>query len=420
MGKGTKGNEPRIRGRMAMTGTGNRGRERLRWIADALEESRLEALVCTLPENVLLLSGYWPVLGTSVAVATRGRVALLVPEDERDLAEQGWADEIRTYSPGSLTRLADPVATIREPLGALLRDSGLSEKRLGLEDGPLYEQASYAAMFLFRSGIRDVLSTAAPRAVIDPAMAAISRLRTVMTPGEVRQVAVACEVAGRAFTEASGSFRPGMSEPEAATQVQSRLFVRGLERPAVSRAGGFAWCMSGPNSALAGKAFARTRTRSMQSGDLVLVHCNSYVDGYWTDITRTYCLGQPDGRQRSMFESILAAREAALSAIRPGVTGATVDAAARRVLEERGFGKEFTHGLGHNVGFSAISSEFPPRLHPASDDVLEIGMTFNVEPSIYVEGYGGIRHCDVVTLREDGPDVLTPFQSDLESIVVPV
>src|SRR6185312_6073097 len=101
--------------------------------------------------------------------------------------------------------------------------------------------------------------------------------------------------------------------------------------------------------------------------------CNSYVDGYWTDITRTYCLGRPDARQQAMYEAVFAARAAALDAIRPGVAAVDVDSAARRVLAERGFGKEFTHGVGHNVGFSAISAEYPPRLHPASPDHLAVG-----------------------------------------------
>jgi Xaa-Pro aminopeptidase len=176
--------------------------------------------------------------------------------------------------------------------------------------------------------------------------------------------------------------------------------------------------MSGPNSAHAGIAFARTNNRELRGGDLVLIHCNSYVDGYWTDITRTYTLGNPDDRQQAMYDAIFAARDAALAVIRPGVAAAHVDAAARDVLADRGFGANFIHGLGHNVGFSSISAEFPPRLHPASPDQLEVGMTFNVEPSIYIDGYGGMRHCDVVALREDGPEVLTPFQSEMEELVI--
>jgi Xaa-Pro dipeptidase len=119
-----------------------------------------------------------------------------------------------------------------------------------------------------------------------------------------------------------------------------------------------------------------------------------------------------------MYDAIFAAREAALAAIRPGVAAAEVDAAARGVLTERGFGQYFTHGIGHNVGFSVISMDFPPRLHPASPDRLDVGMTFNIEPSIYISGHGGMRHCDVVTVREDGPEVLTPFQLGVEQLAI--
>jgi Xaa-Pro aminopeptidase len=387
---------------------------------DALGASGLDALICTLPEDILLLSGYWPVVGTAIAVASRRGVAVLAPEDERDLAEGGWADEVRTYSPGSLARLADPAAAVGEPLAALLRERDLENGRLGLEDGPIYEESSYAAMYLYGGAVRDVIGAAAPGAELVSGMSAIARLRSVMTPFEVNRVRLACRIAGSAFTDARRALRPGVREPEGAVAVQSRLFTEGMAHPGVSRAGGFAWCMSGPNSALAGIAYARTRNRALQQGDLVLLHCNSYVDGYWTDITRTYVLGNPDHRQQAMYEAIFAARAAALDALRPGVTGAEVDAAAREVLTERGFGQEFTHGLGHNVGFSAISGEFPPRLHPASTDRLQAGMTFNIEPSIYIEGYGGLRHCDVVTLRDEGPDVLTDFGSDPADLILPI
>jgi Xaa-Pro aminopeptidase len=234
----------------------------------------------------------------------------------------------------------------------------------------------------------------------------------------VDQVAHACQAAGAAFTAASAGMRAGLREPDVAGGVTARLEARGLAEPGAVRAGGFAWCMSGPNAALAGAAYARTRNRELRAGDVVLVHCNAQMNGYWTDITRTYSLGEPDKQRREMFEAMLAARAAALAAIRPGAAAADVDAAARAVLTARGYGAAFTHGVGHNVGFSAISAEFPPRLRPDSPDRLEVGMTFNIEPAIYLEGNCGMRHCDVVTLRETGPEVLTPFQARLDELII--
>jgi Xaa-Pro aminopeptidase len=177
----------------------------------------------------------------------------------------------------------------------------------------------------------------------------------------------------------------------------------------VLRADGFAWCMSGPNSAEANAAFAYSRHRKLQEGDLVLVHSNSYADGYWTDITRTQVLGGPDEKQKSIFKAISEARNAAFSKIKPGVRAAAVDLAAREVLRKHGFEKEFPHSLGHGVGFAAISPHARPRIHPKSDEILETGMTFNIEPAIYIENYGGARHCDMVAVTENGMELLTDF-----------
>jgi Xaa-Pro aminopeptidase/Xaa-Pro dipeptidase len=395
----------------------DRGTERRRWIAEALEAAGLDALVCSLPENVLLLTGYWPVVGTSVAVATPRDCTVIAPEDEKGLAEGGWAT-VRTYQPGSLETLPDPASAVPGPLGDVLRELGVAGGRIGHDDFHLHSESSYSAVYLFRGVFPAVLAAADPTAAVEPARDPISRLRSRMTPEETGQVRLACEVADSAFGRGRAALQPGRAEPEVAADFEAPLSILGLARGGVTRAGGFTWCMSGPNSALAGAAYARTRNRELQAGDLVLVHCNSYVNGYWTDITRTYCLGTPSARQQEIYGAILKARQAALEAIRPGAYAADVDAAARRVLAGNELGQYFTHGLGHNVGFSAISAEFPPTLHPASTDVLQVGMTFNVEPSVYIAGYGGVRHCDVVTLGEDGPEVLTPFHATLDSLTV--
>lgn len=95
-----------------------------------------------------------------------------------------------------------------------------------------------------------------------------------------------------------------------------------------------------------------------------------------------------------------------------------MDRAARAVLADQGFGEYFKHATGHGVGFAAIDHNARPRLHPASDDVLMTGMVFNVEPAVYLDGYGGLRHCDVVAVTAAGAEVLTPFQSGVEQLTI--
>ncbi len=393
-------------------------RERVNRVGQALRESKMDEIVCSLPMNVLMLSGYWPVVGTGVVVASaEGRIGLLVPEDELDLAKQGWADEIRTFQPGSLDALTTAAEAILDPLRDFAASFSKSPVRVGFESWETSEPASYAAMHFYGESMREVLEKAFHPATLIPADKILASLRARKTEFEVVQIHCACQIAGRAFEHGSGRLKAGQSELEIATMFRAPLSAL-ADIPEGGRADGFAWCMSGADSALASGAYARSRTKRIQAGDLVLMHCNSYADGYWTDITRTYSMGRLDDRRKRMYDAVFLAREAALAAIRPGVKAANIDKAARDVLEARGFGPQFKHSTGHGVGFGAIDANAQPRLHPKSEDTIEIGMVFNVEPAVYFDGYGGIRHCDLVAATEEGAEVLTPFQCGLEDLVI--
>lgn len=397
-----------------------RDAERINRIREALERANMDALVCALPTNVLLVSGYWPVIGTSVAVVTRnGVVHLLAPDDEAELARGSWADVVETLSFGSLDEIKTAVDVLRAPLTAVMRDIARGDRIIvGCETGPIVEPASYVGMHLFGTAIHELLREILSTASIASADDLLTQLRSVLTPPEQIWVRRACDIAASAFLHRGESLRPTLKETDVATLFHASLVSHGGLDDNGARAGGDVFCMSGPNSAEAYAAYQRSRSRQLECGDLVLVHCNSYLNGYWTDITRTFCLAPMDARKQQMYEAIFAARDAALAAIRPGVRAADVDRAARVVLTDYGFAKEFKHGLGHGVGFAAINHNAVPRLHPASDDLLEPGMIFNIEPAIYLEGFGGIRHCDVVLLNDHGPEVLTPFQSTIESLTV--
>ncbi len=197
-----------------------------------------------------------------------------------------------------------------------------------------------------------------------------------------------------------------MREAEIAARVQA-AFASSPKAEALGRSYGFFFCMSGPHSALAAAAYARTRQRRIAPGDLVMIHANTCADGFWTDLTRTYTVGPPPPEHEAMRAAIDEARLAALAAIRPGVAARAVDRAARDVMEKHGFGRAFKHATGHGVGFAAANPLAQPRIHPASPDILDQGMTFNIEPAAYVDGYGGMRHCDVVAVSEAGAEVLS-------------
>ena len=401
-------------------GTQQRDTERIRRITGALERANIDALVCALPANVLLVSGYWPVIGTSVAVITRaGFVYVLAPNDEAELAHASYADVVETFAFGSLSDLRTPVDVLDAPLTSILRE--IEPRRalvVGCESGPTVEPASYVGMQLFGGAIDQLLVESLGDEVIVSADELLSELRAVLSVSEQERVRVACAVAERAFVKGAERLHVGMHEREVAALFRASLAVPADCADDAARMDGFMFCMSGPNSTAAYAAYQRSRARQIAVGDLVLVHCNSYVDGYWTDVTRTFCAGAVDERKRRMYDAIFAARDAALETIRPGVKAADVDRAARNVLSERGFAKEFRHGLGHGVGFAAINHNGQPRLHPVSNDVLQAGMIFNIEPAIYIDGFGGLRHCDMVLLTDRGPELLTPFQATLESLTI--
>ena len=385
--------------------------------ARAIHEAGFDALICGTPSNVLLLSaGYWPIVGTSLAVANRdGKVALVVPEDESDLAQKTAAAEVFTYKPASLDKLQTLVDAIWEPLAKATSAIGVIGGRIGCDFAEAHQPASYISMHLFGSSLAEVIGRALPGSNIEDAKRLLAKLRSVCTSQEVDRVRQACKAAQEAFESARRALRPGQSEIAIASKARLPLYRDPQARDQQHLA-----IMSGPRSASAHGAYAISSDRIMQAGELVMVHCNSNIAGYWTDITRTFCLGKPTEQQKRMYDASSAAREAALQTIRPGVRAADVDKAARQVLSAQGFGDQFKHATGHGVGFAAIDHNAQPRLHPKSPDLLEVGMVFNVEPAIYFENTQGMRHCDMVTVTDAGAEVLTPFLSDSCEMILEV
>ncbi len=376
--------------------------ERQKSIAEALTASSLDAFVSVTPSTVLLLTGCWPVIGNTVAIATRsGDTVLVVPQDEVDIAEASTAVRLVPYKPAELDSMTEAADQLRAPLVNLLSALNLASATIGIEVGHSIQTTGYISAAQYRHQLFEVLKAAAPGATFagcDNVLAALGARKTSI---ELERISLACRIAASGYARGQSAIQPGATEREVASAFQAAFDVAPLPGT-LQRSYGTFFCMSGPNAATASAAYARTRQRIIEDGDLVMVHANTCADGYWTDITRTYTAGQPPERHTEMLTAITAAREAALQAIKPGAQASAVDRAARDVMQARGFGEAFRHCLGHGVGFAAISASALPRIHPASPDILEQGMTFNVEPAAYLDGYGGMRHCDVVAVTKTG------------------
>ncbi|HZK81621.1 MAG TPA: aminopeptidase P family N-terminal domain-containing protein [Humisphaera sp.] len=216
-----------------------RRRERLDRVQLALRDDHWDFLVCALPKNVLLLSGYWPVVGTGVAIASAdGQTALLVPEDEETLAQSAWADVVQTFQPSSLDRLITAEEAIRAPLRKLVGSLAPGIPRIGFEAGETSEPASYAAMHRYGGAMRSLLSEIFPGSTLMAADGVLADLRSKKTEFEIEQLRVACEIAGKAFVSGSRQIKVGDSEVETATQsVSLSALASGPSRNSGARMG---------------------------------------------------------------------------------------------------------------------------------------------------------------------------------------
>lgn len=381
-------------------------------VFEAMHADGLDALVCYSPSDILLVTGYWPVMGASLAFLTPGgEVQVILPKDEIELAEATTAARLIPYQPETLERLTVPAVALVEPVRQLAQRLHLgnpgSNFKIGLhlEDG--MQAVPYQSVNLFRESILTLLHDAFPQAQIVAADSMLARLKAQHTSTELGQMRRACDRAAAGFAAAPQAIVAGRREDEVAADLLA-AFTR-VANDGFERGHGMFFCMSGSNAATAAAAYARTRRRVLQPGDFVMIHANTTGDGYWTDITRNYIVGAASEKQHSMQSAIVEARDAALKAIAPGARASDIDRAARDVLRQHGFGGEFKHAVGHGVGFAAADANAIPRLHPKSPDVLEAGMTFNIEPAIYLDGLGGMRHCDVVACTAGGAEVLTDF-----------
>ncbi len=146
---------------------------------------------------------------------------------------------------------------------------------------------------------------------------------------------------------------------------------------------------------------------------MIVIDMGAILNGYVSDFTRTVVIGEPTEKQKKIYNIVLEAQLETLNKVRPGMTGKEVDALARRVIEEAGYGEYFGHGLGHGLG---IVVHEMPGVGMTSEMPIEPGMVFTVEPGIYLPGWGGVRIEDVVLMKEDGPEILTAASKDFISL----
>ncbi len=384
-----------------------------------ISSAGLDAVLCQLTPNVVMLTGYAPVVGHSFAlVPAQGEATLIVPEGEEPLARSGWCTDVRTYSNG----LLDPESHLRDHVGPTLKtvasERGLSTATIGFEGDDGVAPASYSQIGFPSVGIVDTFRRTLPNARFVDVSDVLAVLRSYLTPREARHLASASNASAAGLRAARDQVRVGARESTIASTAEAGAQLAGGAFGA-NRVLAYAHVMTGARSAQAYLPFATTNNRAIQFGDPVLVQLEVYADGFWTNVSRTFFAGDPGAEGRRIYEACLEAGELARRTIHDGVAASDVDAAGRDYLTGDGFGPCVRHGLGHGVGFEALQFRQPPRLYPGSTDTLRTDMAVALRPGVYVRGWGGVRIGDVVLTRAQGCDLLTNIPRDLTWAMVP-
>jgi Xaa-Pro aminopeptidase len=250
----------------------------------------------------------------------------------------------------------------------------------------------------------DALTGVAPGLDLVRAPGHVEALRLVKDAAEVEALRMACAAADRALADLieHGGLRPGRTEREVGRELEGRMLDHGAATISFETI-----VATGANSAI---PHHRPTDAELRAGDFVKLDFGAEVDGYHSDMTRTLVLGSPADWQRQIYQLVAESQAAGRAALAPGVNVQDVDAAARTVIEDAGYGEMFLHGLGHGVGLEIHEA---PALSRTGDGRLAAGMAVTVEPGVYLAGRGGVRIEDTLVVRETGPELLTLTTKDL-------
>jgi Xaa-Pro aminopeptidase len=340
----------------------------------------LDAFVITNLRNIRYLTGFTG----SAAIAVLTADALVVVTDGR-YGDQAAA-QLATAGVAASVEVGRTVTAQREFLGRYL--AGVA--RIGLEA----DEVSWSDQRVYASTVFADAELVATSGIVEAE-------RAVKDDGEVARIERAASIADAALIEVLRRFGDGVTEHEVATELEHQMRRLGADGPSFATI-----IAAGENSAL---PHHRPTIRPLHEGDLVVCDFGALIDGYASDMTRTFLLGDGTAEQRRLLEVVRAAQAAGVAAVAPGVKAAEVDAACRSVIAEAGWADRFTHGTGHGVGLDI--HEAPP-VGATSTAVLASGNVVTVEPGVYLSGLGGVRVEDSLLVTASGCRVLTHHPKD--------
>jgi Xaa-Pro aminopeptidase len=347
-------------------------------LRERFPDAGCDALVVTNLRNVRYLTGFTGTAGH--LVVTEGD-AVVVTDDRygTQVAEQLVASGAPARAEITVTAQKD--ATVAALTGSV---------RVGLEAGSVTwaQQRTYAHEWL-------------PGVELVPTDHLVEGLRLLKDAGEVARIEAAARIADDALLAIVRRLLDGPTEAEFGLELDTEMRRRGAAERSFETI-----VASGPNGA---KPHARPETRRVTTGDLVVIDFGATVDGYRSDMTRTFVVGEPDAARRRLIDVVTAAQAAGVAAVGAGVEAKDVDAACRGVITEAGLGDRFVHGTGHGVGLDIHEA---PWVNARSAATLAAGHVVTVEPGVYLPDIGGVRVEDTVLVTVEGNRPLTRAPKD--------
>ncbi len=351
--------------------------DRLDALRARLAEMGRDAALITNPHDIRYLSGFH---GEDSFFLIAGDDALLIS----DFRFEEDVDVVR------------PVADVHFRSTAIAKETGELIKKRGLGAVALQKEHVTLAQ-------RDAIAKHAGARTLHPESGLLGKLRLIKSDGELKLIRRAIKIQQDALEAFLDQIEIGMSELEAAALLEYELKTRGSEEPAF-----------GPivaAKANGSKPHAVPGKTKLANNQPLLIDWGATYEGYRSDMTRCFALGGWPKKLREIYPIVEEAFHAGVAAVKPGVTGREVDAAARQIIDDAGFGARFGHSLGHGIGLDVHEG---PRLSKTSDDVLEAGMVVTVEPGIYFPGVGGVRIENDVLVTERGRKDLCSLPTDID------
>lgn len=363
--------------------------KRLLRLQSWLNESRLDALLVTHLPNVRYLSGF---TGSCAALLV-SKAGSVFFTDGRYKAQA----KVEVMGAKILVAQKSPLSAVADLLKRSVHRSPSRKSKstvlpfIGIESE------------VISAGARDRLSLLLKgKARLKATNALVETARMIKDAEEIVRIRRAAKLGDSLFAVALEKIRPGIREVEVAAEMEHwarRGGAEGMAFPII--------LASGPRSAV---VHGRASQARIPSRGFVVCDFGVILTGYCSDRTRTVHVGKPNAEAKDLYSSVLESQQAAIEAVRPGVTAAEVDRAARQVLSKRKLDRYFTHSTGHGLGLEIHEA---PRLAAGQDQKLEPGMVITIEPGAYVPGKWGVRIEDMVLVTSSGCEVLSPDSKEL-------